>query len=120
MRFGRLGRFGATLLVLQLAYVTRASADLTCREHDGRSVASAQNGESEHHHSQGESPDAPKPGNAPLGDCCPAMTSCSTAVALATPRMTGTAQGSTALHRSFLSTLFVSRVEAPDPPPPKA
>jgi hypothetical protein len=72
----------------------------------------------EHHHQDGGKDAPPSKHHAP-SDCCPAMNSCSGAAI----RADNAAFNNSCLHNdapALVAAIGQSRVESPDPPPPKA
>ncbi|HEX6944402.1 MAG TPA: hypothetical protein VF128_15845, partial [Gemmatimonadaceae bacterium] len=113
----------AALLMFQLAL---AGGELVCPRHSdesgsGAGVPVAAESHGAHEHAHRGSDQAPPPNeHHPSPDCCPAMNTCSNSAAiqsgsdvLATP----SSRYSVATH---VASLPLSRVESPDPPPPKA
>ena len=118
-----LHRFGGIALTLLMIQLTLVRGEMACPRHDSGAAAPAhhQTGSTEHHggHEGNTGPSAPDEG-APLPDCCQAMTACAGAVAVHAPGETLIAQHATDARLTLTPSLFVSRVETPDPPPPKA
>ena len=119
MPFRRAAAILATiLLVPQFLW----GAEIGCPSHgdDHNSVAASAPMEGHEHHQQGSDRDTVPTETHPASDCCPAMSSCWSGGPLqaADNGLTGPA-----LHNgapSGVETLLRSRVETPDPPPPKA
>lgn len=113
------GIFAALLLIPQLL----GSSELACPRHDENHtppVVSTEPMEGHEHHDETSGQNtAPVEGH-PIPDCCPAMSTCSSGAAIQ-------AADSNAAARSWhddapvdIATFSPSRVESPDPPPPKA
>lgn len=121
--FRRAAAVTAAFLMFQLVVAGRGPV---CpqhdREHASSAVASDVTETSEgHQHAQHHSEEPSSPDqHYPMPDCCPAMNTCSSSVAL---RSAGNLLSAGILPLSipvYVATLFHSRVESPDPPPPKA
>ena len=96
--------------------------DRACPQHGPRdATATAANAMEAHHHGNQGSTDTPAPRDShPVSDCCPAMNNCSGGATIETA--TNDVAG-TSWHDElpgYDATLLRSRVESPDPPPPKA
>ena len=112
----------AAIFMFQLVLAGR---EFVCPQHDRESAssaaASAATESSEAHHGQHDPGKSSEPSqHHPMPDCCPAMGACSSSVALrsAASLLTGGISPSSA--PVYVATLVHSRVESPDPPPPKA
>lgn len=111
------GLIAAFLLIPQLL----GAREVTCPRHGENQdsvAATASPSEGHEHHRQGAEQDpAPSKHHAPT-DCCPAMNSCSGAAI----QVDDQALGPSALHNDapvVVAAFVHSRVESPDPPPPK-
>ena len=112
----------AALLMVQLVL---AGGELACPRHDRESGSSAgvvtateSHGANEHAHHGSDQ--APRPDeHRPPTDCCPAMNTCSSSVALRSGGDVMTTPPSPSSIATDVASLPLSRVESPDPPPPK-
>jgi len=122
------GAFGASLMMFQLAF----AGELACPQPDvERAPVHRQADPAAAHHHGHEDANAGTPtDHAPAdhgpGDhgtmppCCQAMAACSSAFALQSANSTFVAASPHATRLVLAASLRVTRVEAPDPPPPKA
>jgi hypothetical protein len=115
-------RFVAFACLFSLANLSFAGGEWSCPRHDADSAAqSTQNESSARHHGQDERTDDRTPTDrGPKSNCCQAMTVCSGAAVLPPSGSTLIADVPATTRLILASSLFVSRVESPDPPPPKA
>lgn len=112
----------AALLVIPL--LLRGS-DLACPGHGKHEAGVASpvatessEGHQHHHDDSGQHP-APTH-HSPASDCCPAMNSCTGGVAIHATEAQIAAWSWDAVPIADVLTPSTSRVESPDPPPPKA
>ena len=114
-------RFVVFAYLLALANLSFARGEWSCPRHDSNTAdQAAQTESSAHHHGQDEHSDRTPADRGPQPDCCQAMTACSGAAVLPPPGSTLIADVPTTTRLMLAPSLFVSRVESPDPPPPKA
>jgi hypothetical protein len=112
------GLIAAFLLIPQLLGAREVACPRHGENRDAAAATASPTGGHEHHHqSTGKEP-PPGRHHAP-SDCCPAMNSCSGAAI----QVDEIAFGTSSLHNDApadVAALVRSRVESPDPPPPKA
>jgi hypothetical protein len=113
------GIFAALILIPQLM----GASVVACAGNEDRDVANVgappeQLEGHQHHQSSGSGESTAPTGRHQLADCCPAMGACSGfAVGANTAALTTWQQHADAL--TVVATLSLSRVESPDPPPPR-
>ena len=118
-----LRRFAALPTALFMFRLMLAGGDVACPRHDLTDTAApvAASESSEGHHHGAESPRKdPAPEQNSVPNCCQAMATCASGAAI--PSADATPPASPAHDGAFarVASLAVSRVESPDPPPPKA
>ena len=96
------------------------ASEVACPRHgnDGAAAAAAEPMEGHAHH-QGSQQDTTPSEHHPISDCCPAMSTCAGSTAI---QVVDDALSLWFLHNDVpadLVTLSRSRVESPEPPPPK-
>jgi len=73
-----------------------------------------------HHESPAQKSDQPKPCQTAAIPCCVAMTSCGTTIALGAGLSSSASQTETQIVPASHRAQPLSRIAAPEPPPPKA
>lgn len=103
-------------------YLTVGAVDAPCKNHsrDGSSPsAAAMADHASSHHEFPAKKGAPKPCKTVAIPCCVAMTSCGTSIALGGD-ISSTASSNSVQIVPSSSLIPLSRIAAPEPPPPKA
>ena len=121
-----LKRIAAVLLALPLLHLTLARAAIVCDTHADSVTTTAADGHDEHAHrthANGERPDSQRglpDDDSGVAECCQALATCS----LAFGAVSAASLASTTLVHADLPRLTrrvpLSRISAPEPPPPKA
>ena len=130
MKLRRLGALVAPLMLFQLAV---AGGELACTRRGVDQRSAVQHGDVKPAHQHGHdahtgdsSPADNQPSNhgpghhATMPPCCQAMTACSNAIPMLSSNANFLEAPDHAGRLVLAMSLLVSRVEAPDPPPPKA
>lgn len=108
-----------------MSQLVLASSDLVCLKHGGEegSQATAMLSDTpvdvHHHGDQTRQPNAPEELPA-LPDCCQAMTTCSASFALRSGEADLLVDAAQTGALTLVSSVPLSRIETPDPPPPRA
>jgi hypothetical protein len=110
------------LLAFTMAHVAMVGSDLGCDRHAAGATHAADMGAM--HHDEGTAqhtaPDK-KPCDVPASPkCCEAVTSCAIAVTLGSSAVVYSIPSVATVVVSFADEIPLSRIVAPDPPPPKA
>src|SRR6266576_3188072 len=106
-------------------YLTVGAVEAPCNDHSrsaslGSSRAVTTPHDASHHKAPVEKREQPKPCKTAAIPCCVAMTSCGTTVALGAPVFSSALLLADQIAPSFHSAKPLSRIAAPEPPPPKA
>ena len=113
------GILAALVLIPQLLRGSEVACPRHGEDHGPAAVASTSMEGHEHHHQSASQNTAPSEHHAP-SDCCPAMSTCAGGTAL---QVVDNALSLWSLHNDApvdVTMLSRSRVESPDPPPPRA
>ena len=117
----RLRRIFCVLVTFTMAHLAVVGSDLVCAKHSVTQVAQADvampgmdHGQTGHH---GDQPPCKTPARA---DCCQAVASCAVSVAIASVVAVADAPPMSSAVLASIDNVPLSRVAAPDPPPPKA
>jgi hypothetical protein len=118
-------RFVGMLTGICALYLTAGTADALCVDHargssseSGVSVVSHHSGS--HHESPTQKSEQPKPCKAAAIPCCVPMTSCGTTIALVAAVSPNAFQTETQIVSVSALAQPLTRIAAPEPPPPKA
>ncbi len=116
-------RFVGILTGICALYLTVGAIDAPCADHDrGSSAASATvvMPHGSHHESPAQKNEQPKPCKTAAIPCCIAMTSCGTTIGLGSRASASAFQMRAQIVPPSRFSQPLSRVAAPEPPPPKA
>jgi len=118
-------RFVGILSGICALYLTVGAVDAPCVDH-GRGgpsesgTAVVPHHDASHHESPAQQSDQPKPCKTAAIPCCVAMTSCGTTIALSADVSPNAFQIEAQIVPAFHLAQPLSRIAAPEPPPPKA
>ena len=119
LRHRAIAIFAAFLLIPQLM----GASEVGCSRHgeaDKPAAAAAEPLAGHEHHHESSGQDTTPSEHHPVSDCCPAMSSCSNGAAIQVDESDLTTWSWHNDAPADVVTFSRSRVESPDPPPPKA